>query len=233
MAKLAKPVALVALVAALAAPAMAQSSGAHPSFDGVWTNASSTKLERSAAYKDLVVPKAEADAAEQRAIAAARAGGAPSDPNAGAPKDANSTAGYNSFWTDPGISLMKVRGEARASYIMDPADGKIPFRDRAKSLALPIREGVEYRSGKGAYEGPEDLPLRQSWLRSSIGLRARCQPVECRPGWCFRLRHRRHGPLVRRAWRPQVHQSPNVEHQPSVPPPCEQNPAFNRFRFLG
>ena len=74
MAKLAKPVALVALVAALAAPAMAQSSGAHPSFDGVWTNASSTKLERSAAYKDLVVPKAEADAAREAEQAQRRLG---------------------------------------------------------------------------------------------------------------------------------------------------------------
>jgi hypothetical protein len=164
MAKLAKPMALAALVAALASPAMAQSAATHPSFDGVWTNASSTKLERSPNFKELVVPKAEADAMEQRAIAAARAGGAPSDPNAGAPKDANSVAGYNSFWTDPGVSLMKVRGEARSSYIMEPADGRIPFRDRAKSLALPIREGVEYRSGKGAYEGPEVLPLRERCL---------------------------------------------------------------------
>ncbi len=46
----------------------------------------------------------------------------------------------------------------------DPVDGKIPFIDRAKSLALPIREGQEYRSGKGAYEGPEDLPLRERCL---------------------------------------------------------------------
>ena len=57
---------------------------------------------------------------------------------------------------------MTVRGEARSSYIIDPADGRIPFVDRAKSLAEPMREGSEYRSGKGAYEGPEVLPLRES-----------------------------------------------------------------------
>ena len=93
------------------------------------------------------------------------AANAPSDLSAGAFKDANSAAGYNSFWTDPGIGLATVRGEARSSYITIPENGRIPFIDRAKSLAeLPIREGVEYRSGKGAYEGPEDLPLRERCL---------------------------------------------------------------------
>ena len=59
---------------------------------------------------------------------------------------------------------MRVRGEARSSYLTDPVDGRLPFKDRAKSLELPIREGVEYRSGNGAYEGPEDLPLRERCL---------------------------------------------------------------------
>ncbi len=164
MAKLAKPMVLAMLLASLAGPALAQSSGTRPGFDGVWTNASSTRLERPQNFSGLVVSKGEADAMETAALARAKAANAPTDPNAGAFKDANSQAGYNSFWTDPGVSLASIRGEARSSYIVDPADGKIPFRDRAKSLALPIREGVEYRSGKGAYEGPEDLPLRERCL---------------------------------------------------------------------
>lgn len=173
-----RPLLAAALAITLAGPALAQSApgskvvsatrGAdgRPNFDGVWTNASSTKLERAANFKDLVVPKAEADAMEQRSIAAARAGGAPSDLSKGAFKDANSGAGYNSFWTDPGTSLMRVRGEARSSYITDPVDGKIPFIDRNKSLKEPIREGNEYRTGEGAYEGPEVLPLRERCLIS-------------------------------------------------------------------
>lgn len=165
MATFGKPLALVALIAVLVSPATAQSSG-RPSFDGVWTNASSTRLERSPGVKDLVIGEAEAKAMEQRAIAAAKAGGAPTDPSAGAPKDANSAAGYNSFWTDPGVSPMTVRGEARSSYIVEPADGRIPFINRSKSLAETMREGAEYRSGKGAYEGPEVLPLRERCLIS-------------------------------------------------------------------
>jgi hypothetical protein len=155
-------------MAALAAPAFAQSTAAPASggrsFDGVWTNASGTRLERPANFRTLAVPQAEADAIRERAVAGSRAGNARTDPNAGAPSDANSTAGYNSFWTDPGFGLMTVRGEARSSFITEPQDGRIPFIDRARSMAEPIREGAEYRSGQGAYEGPEVLPLRERCL---------------------------------------------------------------------
>lgn len=172
MGKLARTIGLAAMIAGLASPAMAQTNGADatrsasgkPSFNGVWTNGSSTRLERPQNFKQLVVPAAEAEALRTAAIARAAAANAPTDPNAGAPSDANSQAGYNAFWTDPGIGLASIRGEARSSYIVEPAAGKIPFINRAKSLAEPIREGIEYRSGKGAYEGPEDLPLRERCL---------------------------------------------------------------------
>jgi hypothetical protein len=164
MAAIARPLILASIFAMLACPAVAQSSGSLPSFDGVWTNASATKLERPANFKSLVVPAAEAEAIVEASLERSSEANARSDPNAGAFKDNNSQAGYNAFWTDPGIGLAKIRGEARSSYITDPADGRIPFRDRAKSLALPIREGVEYRSGNGEYPGPEDLPLRERCL---------------------------------------------------------------------
>jgi len=157
---------LTSLIALSAAPALAQSSATstRPSFDGVWTNASGTRLERPQTFSQLVVSKTEADALATATIERNKAANAPTDPSQGAYKDANSGAGYNAFWTDPGIGLMSVRGEARSSFIVEPADGKIPFRDRAKSLALPIREGIEYRSGNGEYAGPEDLPLRERCL---------------------------------------------------------------------
>jgi hypothetical protein len=133
-------------------------------FDGVWTNATVTQLERSAAYSQLVVPKEQADAVAKATTARREAANGASDLSEGAFHDENSTAGYNSFWIDSGDGLMRVRGEARSSFITSPADGKMPFRDRQKSLALTIRDGVEYRSGKGAYTDPEDLPLRERCL---------------------------------------------------------------------
>ena len=165
MVGMARPVILAAMVVGLAGPVFAQSSGAaRPSFDGVWTNATATRLERPQTFKQLVISDSEADAIEKAAIARSKAANAPSDLSAGAFKDSNSGAGYNSFWTDPGIGLARIRGEARSSYITVPEDGRIPFIDRAKSLALPMREGAEYRSGEGEYPGPEDLPLRERCL---------------------------------------------------------------------
>lgn len=167
MARIAGYLAAAALAAVLAGPAMAQSSEASsgkPSFDGVWTNGTATRLERPANFTTLVVPAEQAEALRKASLTSRAAANAPSDLSMGAFRDNNSAAGYNSFWTDPGIGLATVRGEARSSYIISPEDGRIPFRDRAVSLKEPIREGVEYRSGKGAYEGPEDLPLRERCL---------------------------------------------------------------------
>ena len=48
-------------------------------------------------------------------------------------QDENATAGYNSYWIDSGDGLMRVRGEARSSFITSPADGKMPFRSCANS----------------------------------------------------------------------------------------------------
>jgi hypothetical protein len=173
VAKVSKSV-IASLAMLLASPAFAQSeqrsaSAVSPkdlarSFEGVWTNATVTQLERSPNYSQLVVSKEQADAIEKTTIARREAANARSDLSAGAFKDANSTAGYNSFWIDSGDGLMRVRGEARSSFITSPADGKMPFRSREKSLALMTRDLVEYRSGKGAYAGPEDLPIRERCL---------------------------------------------------------------------
>lgn len=153
-----------ALVAAVGAPAIAQPSEGPRDLSGVWTNASATRLERPGNFDTLVVPKEEAEAIQEAAARRSAAANAPSDPDAGAFEDSNSAAGYNSFWTAPGQALTVVRGEARSSYITSTEDGRIPFIDRTKSLKEPIREGIEYRSGGGAYPGPEDLPLRERCL---------------------------------------------------------------------
>jgi hypothetical protein len=159
------------LAVLLAGPAFAQSQGQAPApkalarnFEGVWTNATVTRLERPASFSQLVVPKQQADAVAKATAARLESANGRSDLSKGAFKDENATAGYNSYWIDSGEGLMRVRGEARSSFITRPVDGKMPFRNRAKSLALMTRDGSEYQSGKGAYTDPEDLPLRERCL---------------------------------------------------------------------
>ena len=69
MAAFARSLILAALFA-ISTPALAQSSAtpSRPSFDGVWTNASATRLERPQTFAQLVVPKVEADALETAAV---------------------------------------------------------------------------------------------------------------------------------------------------------------------
>jgi hypothetical protein len=147
-----------------AAPQAATPKALARNFDGVWTNATVTRLERPANFSQLVVSKEQAAAVAKATTQRRDAANRPSDLSKGAFKDENATAGYDSFWIDSGDGLMRVRGEARSSFITSPADGKMPFRNRAKSLALMTRDGAEYQSGKGAYVGPEDLPLRERCL---------------------------------------------------------------------
>ena len=160
MGMLAKSICVAALIAGLTAPALAQTAPAEatrsangkPSFDGVWTNGSSTRLERPENFKQLIVPAAEAESLRKAAIERAAAANAPTDPNAGAPADSNSQAGYNAFWTDPGIGLASIRGEARSSYVVEPADGKIPFINRTR--ASPNR------SARASNIAPAKAPMK-------------------------------------------------------------------------
>jgi len=72
--------------------------------------------------------------------------------------------GYNAFWVDPGNDYSVVKGEIRASGVVEPADGRIPYRDRMAATANQRRIGQEYASGRGDYIGPEDVPLRERCL---------------------------------------------------------------------
>src|SRR5690349_2047972 len=128
------------LAVLLASPAFAHSQGpaAAPkalarNFEGVWTNATVTQLERPATYSQLVVPKEQAAAGAKATSGRRAAANGRSDLDQGAFKDEIATAGYNAFWIDSGDGLMRVRGEARSSFIANPADGKMPFRNRQKS----------------------------------------------------------------------------------------------------
>jgi hypothetical protein len=112
-------------------------SGA-PDLQGVWTNASGTELQRPAAFTTLVVSEAEARAYEARM--ATVIGTVPGD-DVGQPE----TEG----WEPPG-PLARIRGEVRTSWIVDPPDGRLPYRPEARR-AMGQRIGREM----GNFDHPE------------------------------------------------------------------------------
>ena len=118
-----------------------------PDFQGIWTYATMTPLERPREFADKDVLSAdEAAAYEQQTLARQ--------------STTNNTAGPD--WWDPGTRKLVNR---RTSLIVDPPNGRIPpltteAQQRAAARAAARRE-------RGPEEGPEDLGLNVRCLNWS------------------------------------------------------------------
>jgi hypothetical protein len=159
-----------ATTAHAAAPAAAYKAPTNaygqPDLEGTWTNASLTTLERSKEFgtrkvlTDAEVKKIEGDDAKMVAE-----GNAPTDPKVKTtdlPHEcgrgfSGAGCGYNVAWIDPGSTVMRVNGEPRASFLTEPADGRLP----------PLKAGVvlapmyQHRG-----ENPENMTLAERCLTS-------------------------------------------------------------------
>jgi hypothetical protein len=173
LARLAAALAALAFaVPALAETPIPRAADGKPSFNGMWTNASLTGLNRPAGVDKLVVSEEEA---MRIAKSTAIAGINPedgwdadrTDPNEGAPPKGSQDfglKGYNSFWVAPGERLARVKGEYRTSYIVEPANGRLPFKDAASIQRERSRGAIRYLTGVGGNEGPEATNLAERCL---------------------------------------------------------------------
>jgi len=127
---------------------------------GVWSNASITTLQRAARY-----PKLQLDPAEVAAATAAHPQVVRqlTDDDQGENtvrdgKDLQSGRGYNAFWIDPGTRFGYVKGTYRTSWIIDPADGQIPYTPSGRDYLAGLARRQE------SYDGPETRPLAERCL---------------------------------------------------------------------
>jgi hypothetical protein len=125
---------LAALIALTGTTALA----APPDFSGLWTNQSLTTLERPKDLKALVLTPAEAQAHE------AKWRGRP-------PVIEDDVGGTDSEWWEMGEALARIRGQARTSWIVAPADGKLPF-----SAAAAARNAARTARRKLPMDNPEE-----------------------------------------------------------------------------
>jgi len=125
-----------------------------PDLEGVWTNASLTSLERGPQFKTLTISEEEARRVEEMRARMMAAQNRPSDPNAGAPTAGSDPGGYNSFWIDPGTRMGRLRGEVRTSWLVEPADGKLPYKPEGWKLYQDTLMKV-----RSTFDGPEARPL--------------------------------------------------------------------------
>jgi hypothetical protein len=126
-----------------------------PDLQGVWTNASITTLERNPRYKSLVIPRDQVatitashpQVVRQQTDDAEDAGTQKLDGS-----DLAKGRGYNAFWIDPGVEFGLVKGERRTSWIVDPADGKIPYTEQGKNAV------EHFEAERQNFDGPEARP---------------------------------------------------------------------------
>ena len=127
-----------------------------PDLQGMWSNVSLTSLERSPRFDTLVIPDGEAAKLEAQTAAMQERGNARTDPESGAPPKGQGVGGYNSFYVDAGSSYAQIDGEYRSSWIVDPADGRIPYTEEGRK-----KFEEELYFVRNNFDGPETRPMAE------------------------------------------------------------------------
>jgi hypothetical protein len=125
-----------------------------PDLQGLWTNTALTWLQRAPIFKGLIATEAE----EKMMLAGFKqmAEGLlePTvDPNLPAPPVVKSAPQADFIEMD--LNLARINGERRSSWIVEPADGKLPFTEAGKAAAKEVGNN---------YDGPEARPLTERCL---------------------------------------------------------------------
>jgi hypothetical protein len=157
-----------------------------PDLQGNWTNETQTPLERMGAGGATLTDQ-QASAIEERALLVEEHRDKASDPNRPAPPKGGeagrlaapgqqsfieiiseaaggAVGGYNGFWLDPGLNVIRIDGVARSSIIVDPPSGRLPARTEAgkKRLAEIAAKSKMF----GEFDHPEMRPLADRCLVS-------------------------------------------------------------------
>ena len=109
-----------------------------PDLQGMWTNTSMTTLERTTSSLPLILDAAQVTRMEQARMQQEVSANGRTNPTEGAPAPGANVGGYNAFWLDRGMKVGVVNGQARSSWITEPADGKMPFSDAGKTRIAAI-----------------------------------------------------------------------------------------------
>lgn len=131
-----------------------------PDLQGVWTNASLTRLQRDRQFDSLIIEGDQLkNATHDNPQNVRKRTDDGLDPNDGLldGKDLARGRGYNAFWIDPGSEYGQVKGTYRTSWIVDPANGRIPFSESGRKQMAAVRRPSNFN-------GPEFRPLGERCL---------------------------------------------------------------------
>lgn len=127
-----------------------------PDLQGLWTNTALTFLQRPPIFKGLIATEAEAAMmmAGFRQMTGSMLDPTPIDPNLPAPPVVKSAP--NTDFLEMDLNLARIDGQMRTSWIVEPANGLIPFTDAGKK--------AERATDKESFDGPEGRPLMERCL---------------------------------------------------------------------
>jgi hypothetical protein len=136
---------------------MPRTPDGHPDLQGIWSNATLTRMERPADLAGkATLTDAEARAFERKDLDAG------SEPTNGKPLVlgdyvfSGANDGYNALFIDRGSELARVDGVKRSSLIIDPADGKVP------PVTEQARQGrVRGGAGANSFDSVKTRPLAE------------------------------------------------------------------------
>ena len=186
---------LAIAVAGLAVPAAAQEiprakvqagfkvprqSDGRPDIEGIWSNATTTRLERPATFGDRLALTPDELASTEKATQERNARQnkvtdkatfdnwktealKPDNSDECRSGSRGTACGYNAGWTDPGDLVMRVGGQPRTSFITFPADGKIPPRiaSAGRAAGAETGEGGPAQTRAGQNDNPEGRSLAE------------------------------------------------------------------------
>jgi hypothetical protein len=140
----------------MCATAQAPARDSSVDLQGFWEHRNMTPLERSDDFATLVITRAEATRLEQRITGFFVDPSQPSDPA--------------EFLDER--RLEQIDGQLRSSMIVDPENGRVPWRDAYRVEARRIEE-----TSLAALDGPEQRPLDERCLAGASGPPITTYPV--------------------------------------------------------
>ena len=140
-------------------------SDGHPDLQGVWTNATITRMQRPPEFNGkLNLTDAEAKAYEAKDADAAEEKPGKDGVSLGGQVFSGANAGYNVLFIDRGNELARVDGMKRSSLIVDPADGKVPPPAADRQAGGRGRGGRGGGGGGGQYDSVKNRPMSERCL---------------------------------------------------------------------
>jgi hypothetical protein len=130
-----------------------------PDLQGVWSNASNTRLTRPTQFTSLVMDNEEAAKARREHPQNIRQATDDNQKEADGQlngRDLAAGRGYNAFWIDPGTNYSLTKGSWRTSWIVDPPSGQIPLSDSGRRILAARRTD----RGTG-YDNPEERGMAE------------------------------------------------------------------------